>query len=141
MKIQLVNDPSTGIEGYTIVNYMKDGLNFLDTLSNNECEEIIATDILNNVPYNAIDGVLQKFISKLRFDGKLILGGFDLRIFCRSVVNNLISEQEALQVLQAIRSMVPCSTIVNKLISLGLTIQSSNINGSTYEITAIRYKN
>lgn len=141
MKIQLVSDPSVGIEGYTLVNYAKDGLNFLDTLSNNECEEIIATDILNHVPYNNIDGVIQKFVTKLRYNGKLVLGGYDLRSFCRAVINNLISETEGLQIIQSARSMVPCNSITNYLTSLGLTIQSSIINGPTYEVTAIRHKN
>lgn len=141
MKIQLVNDPSVGIEGYTLVNYAKDGLNFLDTLSNNECEEIIANDILYHIPHTNVGDILQKFVSKLRFNGKLVLGGCDLRTFCRSVINNIISEPEALQLLQSTRSMIPCAVVTNYLNTLGLTIHSSIINGPIYEITAIRHKN
>lgn len=141
MKIQLVSDEEKAIAGYTTINYIKSGLNNLQSLSNNECEEIIATDILNSVPYNQIGNLIQGFITKLRFNGKLVLGGCDIRLFCRSIVNSTMSEEEGLQILQNYRSMPPYNVINSLLTNLGLSIQSSIISGIFYEITAVRNKN
>jgi hypothetical protein len=68
----------------------------------------------------------------------MVVGGTDIRLFSLSVINNLLSEQEANEVINSVNSM-PSYIEVTKLIeSLGLKVESVKSSGIHFEIVARR---
>jgi predicted SAM-dependent methyltransferase len=137
MKIQILTNESNKIEGIEtiMIHDMDEGLS---SYSDNECELILANEILDYVPLNMITECLKKIIRKLRLNGKLVVGGTDVRIFSRNIINNMISEQEASKMIGAKASMSSLITVAKLLQSFGLQVKSSNISGVHYEVVAVR---
>lgn len=137
MKIHIVKMGQSAIEGYKQIIVFDDHINFMD-ISNNECEEILAGNVLDSFSIDNIRECIVSLVNKLRLGGKLVIGGKDIRLFCRLVLNNSISEVEASQVLKTTKSMPPLNEVIKIIESLGLNIITSNINGMYFEITAKR---
>jgi len=62
----------------------------------------------------------------------------DLRTFNTSVINNLISIEDASNVVNDCRSMSDVTQVANIISQLELKVISTQINGIYYEITAER---
>lgn len=146
MKIHLTNQQGSGIKGYMEIVYMpyqenssvQSRLSSLNNILNNESEFIIASEILDDFPLNQIGDLVQYLLTKLRLKGTIVIGGTDIRLFCKSVVNSVINEPEASNVLKNKQSMTNVNDVSKLLQSLGLSIQTTQILGNHYEITAIR---
>ena len=65
MKIHVINQDAEAIGGYTKVPVVDETIQFGD-ISNNECEFIMANQVLNNFPADKVGACLQALISKLR---------------------------------------------------------------------------
>ena len=139
MKIHLVKSETSAIKGYTPIVYSTlNKLNNIETISNNEAEFILAGDILDDFPKQESIDVIQNLSRKLRMNGTLVIGGTDVRIFCKNVVNSILNENEASEIIRSKQSMTNLQETLDLLKSIGLKIQSSRIIGTHYEITAIR---
>ena len=137
MKIQVVKMGEAVIEGYKHVICSDNYINLMD-ISDNECSEIMAQDVLDNFDYEKIHECLVALVGKLRLNGKIIVGGTDVRLFSRLVINSSLNEQEASQILSRCKSMSSLNLVNPMINSLGLNIETSTINGTHFEIVAKR---
>jgi len=137
MKINIVKEGQESIGNYERVE-LKD--NHLDVahISDNECEFILANDMLDSFSIDKIPDCIRLAVSKLRINGTIIIGGTDIRIFARSVISGQASEVELCQWIANKQSMSSVTYAADIIKSLGLKLQSSQINGAHYEITATR---
>lgn len=142
MKVQLVKSEDSLIKGYKAIKLLPvkslEQLNNLNLLSDNECEFILAANVLDNFSIQEIPSVITSLINKLRINGTLVIGGTDIRIFCKYIVNGLLSEIEGSDKISEKESMSNVQNIIDVIKNFGLKIQSSRIVGINYEITAIR---
>jgi hypothetical protein len=137
MKIQIVDDAQKFIQGYKTVLFSEMQSSFV-SISNNECESILANDVLDYVMTKDILQIIQLLVSKLRFNGTLVIGGKDLQMFCKHVNNGLINEETAGQIISTCKSLSNYITVRDIMSSMGLKIESIQLNGIHYEITATR---
>jgi predicted SAM-dependent methyltransferase len=137
MKIQILRDQHNLIEGYEHVIMNGAELN-LSTFSNNECTEIIADNILDAVPIKYIAQTLKLLTDKLRMGGKLIIGGTDLRLFCKQVLNQAISPTDANIIVSECQSMTNLDEIASLVATTNLKIQTTSMNGIHFEICCTR---
>ncbi len=133
MKIQILTDQQNLIDGYEFVP-IKDGEVDLTRFSNNECTEIIADNIIDQVPISHVANTIKFLIEKLRMGGKLVLGGTDLRLFCKHVTNQSIGPVDANHIISQCKSMTNLEEIATLVASAGLKIEATNINGIHFEI-------
>ena len=70
--------------------------------------------------------------------GSLVVGGTDVRLFSKSVINGIIPENEASSVVNLAKSMSTNDNTIDIIKSLGMQIESTQINGYHYEIKAKR---
>ena len=137
MKINIVSESEEALEGYRKILVKDQAIDFAD-ISDNECEFILANKILNHFDYKNITDCLVNIRKKLRIGGKLVIGGIDLRMFTTNVINNLISPQDASDVVSNSKSMSIVTETVNLISQLDLKVITTQINGIHYEITAER---
>jgi hypothetical protein len=137
MKIQIAKMGEQTIEGYKHVIVSENYINFMD-ISNNECSEILANDVLDSFSLAKIKDCIIFLVDKLRLGGKLTVGGKDIRLFCKAVLSDLVSEDEASLIIDELHSMTAMPKIVPIIESLGLKIVSTNMNGIHFEVTARR---
>lgn len=137
MRVQVARMGVETIQGYQHVVASDNYINFMD-ISDNECTEILANDILDCFSVEKIAECLQLLASKLRLGGSLVVGGKDVRLFSKAVINGQIKEQEASQLINAVNSMTSVGTVVQFVNSLGLNVVSTQIAGMHFEIKATR---
>ncbi len=136
MNIQIANDSSKFITGYNGILF--DSIdNEFEKISNNSCEFILANEVFDYVVSEKIPETIQKLLLKLRIGGKMSIGGKDINMFCKSVKNGLISEQEASNIIANTKSLVNYKFVENIVSQLGLSY-TTQINGIAYEIVASR---
>lgn len=139
MKIHLIKSQESLIKGYTPVLYSNLlRLNNLTNISDNQCDFILASDLLDEFSIQEIPEIVQSLIKKLRINGTLVVGGTDLRVFCKNVVNSQLNELQAAEMIKSKQSMTSLQETLNLVQNLGLKIQSSQIVGNHYEVTAVR---
>lgn len=136
MKIHIVDDPNNAIEGYNIITFDNLDVEF-EKLSNNCCDFILANNIFDYVESKQIPEIIHKLFSKLRLSGKISIGGKDINLFCKSVKNKLLSEQEASDIISKTKSLVGYGFVENIIKDLGMKY-TTQLNGVSYEITASR---
>lgn len=137
MKIQLTIPNQQKIEGIREIAVKNGNIDFED-ISDNECEYILADKILNHFDYKNITDCLVSLRKKLRIGGKIVIGGIDLRMFTTNVINNLMSTEDASEVVANCKSMSDVTQTANIISQLGLKVITTQINGIYYEITAER---
>jgi hypothetical protein len=137
MKIQVAKMSGDIIEGYNHIVVSDNHINYMD-ISDNECIEILANDVLDSFTDDKIQDCIVSLVSKLRLGGKLVIGGKDLRLFCKSVLNGLVSRGEASSVLQNTNSMPSLKEITPIIERTGLKILSTQLSGIHFEVVAQR---
>lgn len=138
MKLHIVSPGEAGIVGYQLSLCENGGFTGWDAISDNECEMILANHVLDNFALEQIPEVIQGIVRKLRTNGRLNIGGTDIRLFARQVVHSLIPEDEACKLIGAKRSMSNSDVVKDLLVRLGLKIESYIQAGAHYELTCIR---
>lgn len=137
MKVHVAKMNQEVVTGYQHVVASDNFINFMN-ISDNECEAILANDVLNCFTLDKVRDCIVSLVNKLRLQGTMVVGGTDIRLFSLSVINNLISEQEANEVINSVNCM-PSYIEVTKLIeSLGLKVESIQSSGIHFEIVARR---
>ena len=137
MKIHVAKMSGETIEGYKHVVVSDNHINFMD-ISQNECSEILANDVLDSFSSDKSRDCIVSLVDKLRLGGKLVVGGKDLRLFCKSVINGSIDNNEASQLLQNTSSMPLLNDVILIVQSIGLKVLSTQISGIHFEIVAQR---
>tara|TARA_B100002019_G_scaffold98716_3_gene85044 strand:- start:1602 stop:2033 length:432 start_codon:yes stop_codon:yes gene_type:complete len=139
MRVQVAKMGVETIQGYQHVVCSDNYINFMD-ISDNECTEILANDILDCFSVEKIAECLQLIVSKLRLGGSVVVGGKDARLFSKAVINGQVKEQEASQIINSVNSMSSVGTIAGFIQGLGLDISSTQIAGIHFEVKATRSK-
>lgn len=139
MKLHVLKQGEIAIEGYKKVELGPGFTLFgLEEVSDNESEEIFANDILDGIPLNLTQQVVSQLVSKLRIDGRLVIGGTELRVFLRSCLNQGIPERQAIEIIGASSSMTNLQTLCTLLSGVGLEIEETSINGVHCEVRCVR---
>tara|TARA_A100001201_G_C4091763_1_gene202376 strand:+ start:182 stop:598 length:417 start_codon:yes stop_codon:yes gene_type:complete len=136
-KIHIVPQGSESIEGYQKIEVINGSID-LNSLAMNECDFILASDILDEVPVSNIQTFVQLLESRTRRGGKICIGGTDIRLLSRAIISGEINSAEANEVIFRGRSCLDMSSIRSLLQSLGLKVSSTNYQGYRYEIEATR---
>ena len=137
MKIHILKENQQNIENYKRVTISNNKID-LSNVSDNECSFILANDVCDSFSIEHISELVQGIIKKLRMKGTVVIGGTDIRLFCKNVINGSISELEASKVTESVQSMTTLNETTNLIRSLGLNIESTQMSGIHYEIKANR---
>ena len=137
MKIQILRENQQAIENYTKI-IVGDNQIDLSSISDNECSFILANDVLDSFSIENIDQLIKSILMKLRINGSIVIGGTDMRLFCKNVTNGSVDTGQASRIIGVVQSMTVLNDIVNLIRSSGLKIESTQITGIHYEIKATR---
>ena len=137
MKIHILKSDQKEIENYKRITVSDDQIN-LSEISDNECSFILANDVLDSFSVENIGSLITSIIKKLRIKGAVVIGGTDIRLFSKNVINGTISGENAAKIIGSLRSMTTLNDTQNIIKSLGLNIDSTQISGINYEIKATR---
>ena len=137
MKIHIVREGQETIENYKKVTVSNNSVDLSD-ISDNECTFILAGDTLDNFSLENIPLFIQNLTKKVRMGGSLVIGGTDIRLFAKSVINGMTPENEASNKVGLVQSMSIIANTLDIIKSLGMQIESTQINGFHYEVTAKR---
>jgi len=137
MKIHVVKPEQEAIENFEKVVCVDNEVDVAN-ISDNECELIMANDVIDSFDIPNIEGLLGLLISKLRINGTMVIGGTDLRLLCKSVINDQMSELDASQIISGLRSATSLESLRAAIQSMGLNLVSSQITGVHYELTVKR---
>lgn len=139
MRLHIVKQGEASIEGYKKVELDPSFTFFgLDEVSDNEAQEIFANDILDAVPLELTQNLISQLVSKLRVNGKLVVGGTEFRVFLRVCLNQGIPEKQAIETIRANNSMTNLKNLCDLLSSMGLEVETRNINGVHCEVRCVR---
>jgi hypothetical protein len=138
MKLQIVRENQEPIGGYEIIKMNSPNSLELSSVVDNSCELILAADLADSFHTKNIPQLCQALISKLRLRGELIVGGTDVRLFTKHVLNGLISNKDACEIVCSTYAMSTSDMIVDAFKSFGLTILSVHMDGIHYEVKAVR---
>jgi hypothetical protein len=139
MKLHILKQGQEPVKGYDAVFISNNTLS-LEHVSNNECEFILAPDIMDSFNVQAIDQLVLGLLSKLRAGGTLVIGGTHIRLFAKAVINGLITHQQASQVISSLNAMTDPKDVTERLQAKKLTIETITMDGLHYEIKATRTK-
>ena len=137
MKIHIIKENQKNDENFKRVTISSNKIDLSD-ISDNECSFILANDICDSFSIEHISELIQGVVKKLRMNGTVVIGGTDIRLFCKSVTNGSISELEASKITESAQSMTTLNETTNLIRSLGLNIESTQMSGIHYEIKANR---
>ena len=137
MKVHVVTKNEEHIGGYERVEVANGKLE-LERFSDNECMHILASDALDELSYENVKKFLASARQKLRMEGSVVVGGVDMRLLARHIINGSISTEDANQTLFNKKSCSDVSLVSDMLAELGLIIMSTRISGIHYEIEASR---
>jgi hypothetical protein len=137
MKLHVVTKEEKHIEGHERIEVSTEGVN-LDQYAENECSLILAPDCLDYFGFNEVQSFLIQARSKMRMKSKLVIGGTDIRLLSRLVIDGSIGTEEANQILFTKKSCADINTVTGILQHVGLKILTTKISGIHYEIEASR---
>ena len=137
MKIHVIREDQTAIENYQKVVISPNQID-LSSIADNECKFILANDVLDSFSVENIPSLLQALAKKMRLGSKLVIGGTDIRLFCKNVIIGMINEGDAAKVVANVQSMLTPNQVEAVIRQLNLDIDTTQISGIHYEITASR---
>jgi len=138
MKLQILkHEGQEKITGYESVVVEPNKID-LSNVTDNEAEQILAADCVDMFSAQNIGALLTALRSKLRLGGSLVVGGTSIDLFAKSVVNGLLTPEDASGAVDMASSFSSPEMVSNSLTDLGLQIQSVITNGIHYEISCLR---
>lgn len=137
MKLQIFRTDEEKIENYQHVQCFGTPLD-LSSVADNECESILAGDVLDMYAADVVPGVIQQLVKKLRIGGEIVLGGTEYSVFAKHIVSGGITSQAASQIIAQKKSLTNLDVIKQALKQLGLNILSTSIEGIHCEVKAKR---
>lgn len=136
-KIHIVPQGSEAIDGYEKIEVVN-GTADLTRFARNECDFILASDILDEMTVDSAPDFIQLLESKTRKGGKICIGGSDINLISRAVITGELDVAEANKTIFHGRSCLSLESVQNLLTSLNLKIKTTSFQGYRYEIEAIR---
>lgn len=140
MKIHITENIENIIEGYGMVPIIYGKVD-LGKYPDNSLLEIIAIDAIDSIPSDLLNNFFNQVISKMRMGCVMVLGGVELGLIARSIVNGKLDSEGFNGLLFKNKSMHSSVDIVKILTSHNLAIDSINIIGNNYEIKTSRPAN
>jgi hypothetical protein len=137
MKLQILGRGQASIGGYNTLIIDRNDMD-LSSITDNECDFILASDVADFFPANFIERVIAGIVQKLRLNGEVVFGGTDVRLFSKAVFNGLITEENASNIVTSVNSMTSSEQVKNIFQKMGLQILSVYIDGLHYEVKAKR---
>lgn len=137
MKLQILKDGQDKIENYSHAVASNNQVD-ISHIVNNECEHILATDVLDCFTPDGIPELLQALVSKLRMGGEISIGGTDMRLLSKSIINGSITQEEGSAIISSLYSVSSMQVVPEALERLGLTIVDTHMNGIHFEVKARR---
>lgn len=141
MKLQILKQGEQPVENYNAVfidsNGDIDPVSF-NEVSDNECTEILAGDILNYCTAQEIPACVDLVMKKLRLNGSLTVGGTDIRLFCKSVINNIIDKQSACDMISNFKSMSTLDDAMQALAKHDVEIINTTMSSVHYTVKVRR---
>ena len=118
----------------------------LDSLiHDSEATEILATEVLHYIPFHNLPTVLENWVKKLRINGKISVGGYDVTDACKSYVNKACTLEDLNNLLYgdrsdplAISSAISMPYLKEIIERLGLKVLKQRKNGYRIIVEAIR---
>lgn len=107
-----------------------------------ECEDFIATDMIDYVPQANKDTIMNHWMSKIALGGTLTIGGLDLTEVCRAITLRQISLQAGVECLYGKEiqrnSLIPAEQMRRLLEQKGYKIMEVKMIDLSYLIKAQR---
>ena len=141
MELQILKQGEQPVENYkTVFLYPNGDMSSitLQDVSDNECTEILAGDIFNFCASDQIQTCVDALMQKLRINGLLTIGGTDIRLFCKSVINNTIDMNFACNMISECRSMSTLTHAIEALARHKVDIVNTTMSASHYTVKARR---
>lgn len=140
MKIHITENIENIIEGYKMAPIIYGKID-IDKYSDNSVTEIIAIDAIGSIPTELLSNFLDQVVKKMRMGCTMTIGGIELGLLARNVVNGKINSEVFNGLVFKNRSIFSSVDIVNMLIQRNLVIDNVNIIGNNYEIKTSRPAN
>jgi hypothetical protein len=140
MKIYITESVEKTIEGYNMIPIVYGKIN-LDIVPDNSLTEIIAINAIDSIPSNLLPQFIESIVKKMRMGCSFILGGLELGLLSRNIINGGISSFNFNDIMSKKKSVYSSKDIVDLLKSHNINIDNVNIIGTNYEITASRPRN
>ena len=140
MKIHITENIENIIEGYKMAPIIYGKID-IDKYSDNSVTEIIAIDAIGSIPTELLSNFLDQVVKKMRMGCTMTIGGVELGLLARNVVNGKINSEAFNGLVFKNRSIFSSVDIVNMLIQRNLVIDNVNIIGNNYEIKTSRPAN
>lgn len=138
MKIDVVGNASDAISGYKPVIIQQDGSLDLFGISDSECVEIRANNVVDKFKASQLENNLVSLIKKVRLGGKFVLSGLDCNIVSRQLLSGQLDERTFGVIVENNNSMSSLKTVAQIVKSQGLKIETQKLSGYTYQIVATR---
>jgi hypothetical protein len=111
-----------------------------------ECTEILADDITDFIPANKTFETLKYYVSKLRHNGKIIIGGTDLNSVAKNIITKRLNPVEANHLLYGTQGstwefksgMINLADLTEILRGLGISIVHKRVNGNKMVVEGFR---
>ena len=135
MRVQILDRKyEQEVSGFDIVEWGGDGFNKFYEYSDNQCEFILAPEILGYVPANAYQKIMQTLLSKLRVNGELVVGGTSLHAFASKVQSGEIDQDSSSAVVARSISMGEVHKVCDLINNMGNYQVTWSSAGVHYEI-------
>jgi hypothetical protein len=140
MKIHITENVEKTIEGYNMFPVIYGKID-LGSVPDNSLTEVIAIDAIDSIPFNLLPQFIEAIVKKMRMGCSFILGGLELGLVSRNIINGRLSSFNFNDIMSTKRSVYSSKDIVDLLKSHNINIDNVNIVGNNYEITASRPRN
>jgi len=137
MNIYITENVDQSIDGFMMVPILYGKVNMCD-VPNNSANKIVAADALDSIPHSLLLEFLSEVRRKMRIGSELVLGGRDLSLLAKDVMNSKIDSQAFNEIVFNKRGIYDVNDIVSKLNAYGLIINYVTMKGPNYEISAAR---
>ena len=140
MKIHITENIENIIEGYKMAPIIYGKID-IDKYPDNSVTEIIAIDAIGSIPVELLSNFLDQVVKKMRMGCTMTIGGIELGLLARNVVNGKVNSETFNGLVFKNRSIFSSVDIVNMLTQRNLVIDNVNIIGNNYEIKTSRPTN
>ena len=127
LKINIANGE---LNNYLNLNAIQE----LDLVKSNDAEEIVAPFIFNSIPPNQVLQALSMLRDRLKYDGKLILGGYDVVEFAKLVLLYQIDVEKRQEIIFNCHNFFSLEEVTELVKKVGFKILSRKLDGMYFLI-------
>lgn len=138
MKLQIFDGlREVEIEGFETISFPSERTFFankLNEISDNECDVIMAPEMLSYLSLEEYATYISLLISKIRMNGELVVGGTELRAFANAICSGALTPADANTIIRDSVSMVEISDVLDLVSNIPGVQYSWSCTGVHYEI-------